>query len=202
MSADHEEPAATVPDEQPEEPTVDEQLDESGQAPTEADVPPRRRGLPTIVAGVVTVVAVVAMLLMAFGHRAHLRADDEEIAAVTTAREWVGLLLSTNEDNVVEQFDVISTRTAEPLRTDVVDRVEPYLELLSDDGSGRPLMVTSAAVELAGDRTDRPALPEGARSVLVTTTPRSGQLGRGYSLWVYVVHTGDGFAIANFGSAA
>lgn len=150
---------------------------------------------------VVTLIAVGAIGYAAV--RRHTIESDatRQAAAVTAARQWVELFTTTTEETVVARAADIASRTADPLSDEPTDRIEPFLEQLSDDGTGHQLQITSAAVERGGERDERPPAPDGATTVLVTTTARSGTLGHGFALWLYVVERDGSWKIADFGGA-
>ena len=161
------------------------------------------RWLRTLIAVAITV-TLGAAAVMAYGavhHHTDRATDSRSAADVTMARQWVTLFLAANNDNVVARADEISALTMDPLQADAMNRIEPYLEMLSDDRAGLPLQITAAAVEDGGARAGRPPIPKDATVVLVTTTARSGLLGHGFALWVYVVDRAGGAKIADFGGA-
>jgi hypothetical protein len=169
-----------------------------------ADIPSRNpRWLRVVIAttAIVTLAAVAVMIDGAIRHHADQAADRRETSAVDAARKWVTLFVTATDDNVVARADEILAGTTDPLQANAMDRIEPYLEMLDDDGSGHRLQVTSAAIERDGARTGRPPLPKDATVVLVTTTARSRQLGHGYALWLYVIDRAGEAKIVDFGGA-
>ena len=174
---------------------------ESPTSATEPAGPPNWLRRLVLIAAIVAVVAAVVDGYAAVRRQSLESADGRQAAAVAAARQWVELFVTTTEETVVSRADDIAARTAEPLSDEAMNRIEPFLELLSDDGSGRPLQITSAAVERAGERAARPAPPADSTTVLVTTTARSGTLGHGVSLWLYVVEQEGIWKIADFGGA-
>lgn len=155
----------------------------------------------TVAAITLTIVALTAVGYVSIRHRDFQTADRRTVADLAAARDWVTLFVTATDQTIVDRADEIGSRTTDPLHAEAMDRIEPYLEMLADNGSGHPLRITSAAVERDGSRPGRPPLPQDATAVLVTTTARSGQLGHGYALWLYVVERAGEPKIADFGGA-
>ena len=88
-----------------------------------------------VVAVVVIVVAVAVVIYGAVRHRDNQETDARTAASVAAARDWVNLFVTANDDTVVARADEITARTGDPLHADAMNRIEPYLEQLFDDGS-------------------------------------------------------------------
>jgi hypothetical protein len=156
-----------------------------------------------LVGSSVTVLALIAIAVIGFGHVAHQRAISRDMEKTNAAWDFMELLFAVDDTKSADaKMAQLKLRTADPLRSNFENRMAPLYEDFAQFGTNNhPLHVTSASFLTGGPPLQAAQAIPGATVVLITASARKSRGGRGNSFWLDVIDRDDTFLIADVGVA-